>query len=52
MTPYLTPPDSSWTPVQRATLFLGMGYSAGRVAELFGISLRFAQAIKTGEVPA
>lgn len=44
-------PDSTWTPSQRATLYLKvMGYSAARAAELFGITPRLAYAIKTGEV--
>jgi hypothetical protein len=43
-------PDSTWTPAERAGLFLTvMGYSAARAAELFGIGLRLAEAIKSGE---
>jgi hypothetical protein len=44
-------PDSTWTPAERAGLFLTvMGYSAARAAELFGIGRSLAEAIKKGEV--
>lgn len=48
---YAAPPDSTWSKAQRATYYLAIGYSALRVAELFGIAVGHAHAIKIGVVP-
>jgi hypothetical protein len=39
-------PTSAWAPVDRARYYLAIGYSAKRVAQLFGVALRVAETLK------